>query len=899
MPTQDPNTLGVPTLKQEDRSLLPTVFDFSSAATDSERLENLQQKLTEVIAFLNVLEFRYGERFVGEMLVGLKLFGLTFGTVQPPNTQGVPGDIFLDYSQEGQGDTVRTVVQTGRGYEDDITAIEAVLQPLLNRIQTLEASELDGQALQNELTQINSDFATINQQLADTLAASDFTVANLFASGSYTLADLRISDALTNAEIATEIMSASDAIQGGAPTDADTLGKLNTLLIAERSRIDVLDATKADAAQVTADIAAAASNVLATIRAGVAVEADDLAKLFALLVIERGRIDTQVARVDNILGGADAARDTFAEISALLDAEDAEDAATVAALMTSIGQRLAATQPALITLINAAGGDKAAIRAALETVSLTDLASAVAGLQSSIDTKADQADVTTALDGKQDVLSGTQGQRVGFDASGNPIAEDVTGTSQPRFDNLSDFLASTDTFSVGDKILAGNRTYEIADPGDVDPYLQTAGGFDVRLVGAALDFDNLHGTLCFTNDFIPRDLNVGHIPPSTPYYNVLLTPDGPDKDDTIWRTNCVGWGILSRAEHEIERVDALGDGALRFADYLDSVTAIGSLSHQWLGMQQLPGETLSQALVRLVHEFVRVDGARELTDPAWDAFGLETRTPGIRAEMAAVTTATHRSDNDGNVGVGRNSNLHMIKGTDNVAIGRNTMAHAFYNTGVTAVGRGAFIHGALINRSQALGRAAGNFYSRGQGSTFIGHRAGHRIASGDFNMILGDDAVAHLTGEVNNLLAIAMGDGSVPLLSGDFATGVAGINVNRDDNKSIGLHVRTSEVVGGSANIGARGLVLERAGASHGMTILTDNNRTGSLNFADPEDNNDGFIRYSHANREISIGAANATRLNVTINGVRLVNPPTSPAGLTTGDLWVDTADDNTVKAVM
>ena len=418
MPNQDPNEIGVPTLRSEDQQFRPQPFDFATAADDATRFANLELKLGEVLDFLNRMDFRYGERFVGEMLTGLRLFGLTFGTQQPQNTEGEVGDVFLDYTQESQGDVVRPVVQTGNGYEDDVTMIEAVLQPLLNRIQSLEASQLDGENLQNELTLINAEFVTLNQEIADRLRNSDFTVANLFSGGSFTLSELGISDALTSTQIATEILNASNAIRGGAPNDADTLAKLNQLIISERARISALETNKADASQVATDIQAASDNVLNTIRAGVPANADDLSKLLALLVTERSRIDA-------ILGGADAARDTFAEISALLDAENAEDAATVSALMTSIGEKLEASQSALIDLINMPTGDKAAIRAALETVSVAELSAAVAGLQTSIDAKANSADVSAALDAKQDNLTGTQGQRVGFDADGNPIAEDA------------------------------------------------------------------------------------------------------------------------------------------------------------------------------------------------------------------------------------------------------------------------------------------------------------------------------------------------------------------------------------------------------------------------------------------------------------------------------------------
>lgn len=454
------------------------------------------------------------------------------------------------------------------------------------------------------------------------------------------------------------------------------------------------------------------------------------------------------------------------------------------------------------------------------------------------------------------------------------------------FDTLSDLLASTSSLTVGGYISAGGSLYEVVSASSTNAHLTTAGGSKLKLHGAAFNYNSDRAELRLTPVIPERDGDPAWYPSTgAPYLNTVLAVDGPGADARVWRSTLVGVSAGSHADNDFDRVEAFGDGAVRFADYLDSVTAIGSLSYQWLGVQGEGSETISETLERTTHEFVE---DHHLTNTAWDKYGLETNNPGLRAQLAAVSLATSKADNEDNVGVGRNAGLHMVKGSKNTIVGKNALAHGFYNYDVSAVGFDAFRDGALINRSQALGSWAGYLWSEGTGNTLIGHKAAQNIHKGNFNLIAGNFAANEYHGEVNNLLWIGMGSTATPLLSGSFSDMKLGVNVDRADILGIGMHVRISEVAGGGVNSGANGFVLERGGHNTGITILTDSDRYGQLIFADPDDNNVGGIWYNHSSDAFQIRAANAVRASFNSDGLLLNTLPTSSSGLGTGQVWND-----------
>lgn len=72
---------------------------------------------------------------------------------------------------------------------------------------------------------------------------------------------------------------------------------------------------------------------------------------------------------------------------------------------------------------------------------------------------------------------------------------------------------------------------------------------------------------------------------------------------------------------------------------------------------------------------------------------------------------------------------------------------------------------------------------------------------------------------------------------------------------------------GATAGGGAR-LVLGLSGESGGVFLLTDNDRAGTVNFGDPQDNNVGYVEYAHDVNAMRFGVNAATRLTIDSGGV-------------------------------
>lgn len=400
----------------------------------------------------------------------------------------------------------------------------------------------------------------------------------------------------------------------------------------------------------------------------------------------------------------------------------------------------------------------------------------------------------------------------------------------------------------------------------------------------SLSYDALRVITRAAPEVPERAGNPSWFPPGgAPYLNIIIGADGPVDEAYIWRSTIVGNSAASHAVHCVDRADLFGDGVLRFGDYVDSLSAFGSLAAQWLGLQPMAGESMSDAMRRTLHEFCKEPTDPDLTDPAWDAYGLETANPGLRAKLAAVTPATSKADNEDNAFYGRNSGLHMIKGRRNTIIGKNALAHGWYNNEVTAIGWGAVRNGALVFRSVFAGSSAGLNWSEGENNVVIGPDAALSVTRGNNNVIIGPDAAHGHSGAVNSLLSISTGTDRPPLISGSFGGGYVGVNIDRGDILATGLHVRVGDGgTGGEVNPAASGIVLEQSEGHGGMTILTRGDAIGQVAFTRPGDPLAGSIRYAHATDEMQFRAGGdaVLRLRNGRMGFFGASPTVKPTGV-------------------
>lgn len=209
-----------------------------------------------------------------------------------------------------------------------------------------------------------------------------------------------------------------------------------------------------------------------------------------------------------------------------------------------------------------------------------------------------------------------------------------------------------------------------------------------------------------------------------------------------------------------------------------------------------------------------------------------------------------------NTGIGYAVLNTLSTGPSNTAIGYAVMANI--TTGTTNVGIGAGTMQAA-NPSYSIGIGGGVLYqSSGTGNTGIGHGNFYNLSSGNYNTSLGYNAGAalvHTTG-TNNVFIGYMADVSVDSLTNAIAIGA---------NATVGAS--NSMVLGSGVNVGI-GISVPTA------KLYVTGSNTSSATYALKIDNSTPAALFYIKNN----GGISAPLL------------PTSNAGLSSGDLYVDTA---------
>ena len=92
------------------------------------------------------------------------------------------------------------------------------------------------------------------------------------------------------------------------------------------------------------------------------------------------------------------------------------------------------------------------------------------------------------------------------------------------------------------------------------------------------------------------------------------------------------------------------------------------------------------------------------------------------------------------------------------------------------------------------------------------------------------------------------------------------------------LHVKTADS-GGSVENWADELVIEGGGAGTGMSFLSNNDQSQSINFGDAQDSNAGMIQYSHYANNLMMHSGGAERMRIDSNGKLLVGVQSASNG--------------------
>lgn len=401
-------------------------------------------------------------------------------------------------------------------------------------------------------------------------------------------------------------------------------------------------------------------------------------------------------------------------------------------------------------------------------------------------------------------------------------------------------------------------------------------------------------------------------PPVQRYDNIFLAPGSNRREESLnraWRSTVLGVGAAANFV-ELERCEIIGNSAMRYAKYGERDTAIGTLSMQWLG----------QTITSTAHPdywFHDLYWPVHPSDPSWDADGMATRRAAIRTELTAYNDwATSKDDVQNNVAVGRDSHLHLVKGSYNSAFGYRASSHTMKGDSNSSFGYNALGDNVWGSNNAAFGASAGHFNQTGNYNTYMGYGAGRDFVTGDGNVMIGygtgwtsDGSVINGSGNVfigrnagrelnadtSNVLLIQNAVSGGPLISGNFTDRKIGVNTPHTDVRAT-LHVKTSSFgTSAAANVDGDDGIFESAGTT-GVTIRSGAASGGRVLFADPDSNNIGGIYYEHSNDRMTLRTGGASRFIVADGLMHHDSLPTTNPGAGTKRFWVDTAAGNVVK---
>jgi len=145
--------------------------------------------------------------------------------------------------------------------------------------------------------------------------------------------------------------------------------------------------------------------------------------------------------------------------------------------------------------------------------------------------------------------------------------------------------------------------------------------------------------------------------------------------------------------------------------------------------------------------------------------------------------------------------------------------------------------------------SAGQFLKVNSGGTALEYGAG---GTADFNNG-GDTAGAARTLGNNDGYALSFETNGVERVRIHATNGGVGVGTSLPSTPDGSLHVHTGSAGSISASSDADELVVEHSN-SGGISILTPNNKLGSLYFGDPDDNDVGGIRYDHSTNTLHFG---------------------------------------------
>jgi hypothetical protein len=238
------------------------------------------------------------------------------------------------------------------------------------------------------------------------------------------------------------------------------------------------------------------------------------------------------------------------------------------------------------------------------------------------------------------------------------------------------------------------------------------------------------------------------------YANTAIGESALTNLTTGKRNTAIGYQAMKSNPTQYSNT-AIGADSLSTGRFFERSTAIGDNSMKWTGILD-PIQTR--------HEFWINEYDQVNIWQSGQTFGyLQDNNPNI-AQIIQPTgytapagativnpgggfpASTSSTDNARNVALGRDSLLHLVKGSDNVGIGYQALTHSYTSDSNTAVGNYSLRDNLAGVQNVAIGKSAFQQNQSGANNTIVGAGAETDNITGSRNVVLGSNAGAGHTG---------------------------------------------------------------------------------------------------------------------------------------------------------
>ena len=359
------------------------------------------------------------------------------------------------------------------------------------------------------------------------------------------------------------------------------------------------------------------------------------------------------------------------------------------------------------------------------------------------------------------------------------------------------------------------------------------------------------------------------------YNTVISWRSGLNKSDAKKSAvSAYGANIGVRAK-DWKLTEAFGQDSLMFGVLSNRNTAIGSETMVWLGAPN------RDYLIETNHDWYRNVQPNSWTETNNE---IEAAMPGIGQEIYNYNNyPTNKDEAAYNVAVGRDSLLHLIRGTGNVGIGYQAGCQVMEGEENVAIGKLSLRNGVFANRNTAIGGAALKNGVKTSDSVAIGFKAAEAAATGDGGVIVGNEA-AQAAKKINGSIVIGykaakglaqienkliIGKEAHQAIYYDLSSGKGGVNLTQGEAAHADFVIRAkSQDTGSGYSSTNTGLLVD---SSNSANVIISGQNYANINLHQGNTLKGGF-QYGFSTKNIAVLVGGKIMWRLYENGELLPN---------------------------